>query len=272
MDPRRVDEDREAAWVALASRCLTGTARLWWLTLGLPDIQGVTWADFRALIIARYGLLLPKVSRSDAIIEVEIKAYMVRVAAPEDDYLPVPVDDAGISKSLFEGVNGTARETDRLREQITQFDQIPRASVVPPQGNLVPPVLPQVPEGHQEVPRYVEVLLAPVGVQTNLPLIREDMLYERFRRMKAPEFEGPTDPIEADNWLTDIQDARHWWMTVQMHRNVTTLSWQDFVTDFRAMYYNREILAAQQDKFNSFRQGSMTVIEAVKKCEQLARL
>ncbi|GMN47675.1 hypothetical protein TIFTF001_016850 [Ficus carica] len=95
MDPRRVDEDRDAAWVfhgmspllfngtcrtvslvgwlndmetifrvcyieahlkvVLASRSLAGNARLWWLTLGLPNIQGVTWADFRALIIACYG-------------------------------------------------------------------------------------------------------------------------------------------------------------------------------------------------------------------------
>ncbi|GMN70172.1 hypothetical protein TIFTF001_039215 [Ficus carica] len=166
------------------------------------------------------------------------------------------------------------RETDWLREQIARFDQISRANVVSPQRNPVPPVVPQVPEGHQEAPRNVEVPLAPIG---------------------APEFEGPTDPIEADNWLIDIQiildfmgltehekvmcasfildkDARHWWMTVQMCRNITTMSWQDFVIEFRAMYYNREILAAQQDEFNSFRQGSMTVMEAVKKFEQLARL
>ncbi|GMN52499.1 hypothetical protein TIFTF001_021636 [Ficus carica] len=38
------------------------------------------------------------------------------------------------------------------------------------------------------------------------------------------------------------------------------------------MYYNGEILAAQQDEFTSLRQGSMTVMEAVKKFEQLARL
>ncbi|GMN29834.1 hypothetical protein TIFTF001_041368 [Ficus carica] len=38
------------------------------------------------------------------------------------------------------------------------------------------------------------------------------------------------------------------------------------------MYYNREILAAQQDEFNSMKQGSMTVMEAVKRFEQLARL
>ena len=113
--------------------------------------------------------------------------------------------------------------------------------------------------------------------------------------MKAPEFEGSTDPIAADNWLIDIQvildfmriteqekvlcasfalknDARHWWMTVQMHRDVTAMSWQDFVTEFRAMYYNSEILAAQQDEFTSLKQGSMTIMEAVKKFEQLARL
>ncbi|GMN59983.1 hypothetical protein TIFTF001_029072 [Ficus carica] len=187
------------------------------------------------------------------------------------------------------------RETNRLREQIARFNQILQDNVVPPQENSVPPVVPQVPEVHQEVPRNAEVPLAPVGVQANPPLIREDLLYEHFRRMKAPEFEGPTDPVEVGNWLLDIQvildfmglteeekvlcasfalkkDARHWWMTVQMHRNVVTMSWQDFVTEFRTMYYNREILAAQQDEFNSLRQGSMTVLEAVKKFEQLARL
>ena len=113
--------------------------------------------------------------------------------------------------------------------------------------------------------------------------------------MKAPEFKGPNDPIVADNWLIDIQvildfmrliekkkvlcasfvlkkDARYWWMTVQMRRDVTTMSWQYFVSEFRTMYYNREILAAQQDEFTSLLQGSMTVMEAVKKFEQLARL
>ncbi|GMN31152.1 hypothetical protein TIFTF001_050716 [Ficus carica] len=38
------------------------------------------------------------------------------------------------------------------------------------------------------------------------------------------------------------------------------------------MYYNAKILAAQQDEFTSLQQGSMTVMEAVQKFEQLARL
>ncbi|GMN66027.1 hypothetical protein TIFTF001_035091 [Ficus carica] len=43
--------------VLLASRCLAGDARLWWLTQGESAIQGGSWADFCALIIARYGPL-----------------------------------------------------------------------------------------------------------------------------------------------------------------------------------------------------------------------
>ncbi|GMN30703.1 hypothetical protein TIFTF001_044506 [Ficus carica] len=208
---------------------------------------------------------------------------------------PQEPDLANIVVMLQQQLLEQQQETNRLQEQIAQLNRIPRANVVPPQENPVPTVVPQVSEVHQEIPRNAGVLLAPVRVQVNPPLIREDLLYERFRRMKAPEFEGLADPIEVDNWLIDIQvifdfmglseqekvlcasftlkkDARHWWMTVQMCRNMTTMSWQDFVTEFRTMYYNREILAAQQDEFNSFRQGSMTVMEAVKKFEQLARL
>ncbi|GMN64587.1 hypothetical protein TIFTF001_033655 [Ficus carica] len=68
---------------------------------------------------------------------------------------------------------------------------------------IVPPVVPPVPdvqpEVQPEVPQNAEVPIAPAGVQVNLPPVREDLLYERFRRMKPLEFEGPTDPIAADN-------------------------------------------------------------------------
>ncbi|GMN33621.1 hypothetical protein TIFTF001_044817, partial [Ficus carica] len=175
------------------------------------------------------------------------------------------------------------------------MNQGPQINEVPPRAQPVPAIVPPVPEVRPETPQNLNVPMAPVGGQANLQPVREDLLYERFRRMKAPEFEGPTDPIAADNWLIDIQvildfirlterekvicasfalkkDARHWWMTVQMRRDVTAMSWQDFVTEFRAMYYNREILAVQQDEFTNFRQGSMTVMEAIQKFEQLARL
>ncbi|GMN72038.1 hypothetical protein TIFTF001_051918 [Ficus carica] len=208
----------------------------------------------------------------------------VPVNPPEPDLATVV---SNLQRQLLE----QQQETNRLREQLAQMNQRPQVNEVPPPVHQVPPVVPPVPE----TPRNVEVPIAPAGVPVNLPPVREDLLFERFRRMKAPEFEGPTDPIAADNWLIDIQvildfmrlteqekvlcasfalrkDARHWWMTVQMRRDVTTMSWQDFVTEFRTMYYNREVLAAQQDEFANLKQGSMTVMEAVKKFEQLARL
>ncbi|GMN29837.1 hypothetical protein TIFTF001_041369 [Ficus carica] len=135
----------------------------------------------------------------------------------------------------------------RLREQIARMNQVPRAYEVPHQDIPVPPEASLAPGIQQEVPRNVEVPLAPAGIQINPLVVRKDLLYERFRRMKAPEFEGLTDPIEADNWLIDIQvildfmgltehekvicasfalknDARHWWMTVQMRRDVAAMS------------------------------------------------
>ena len=214
---------------------------------------------------------------------------MIPVKPPEPDLATVIAD---LQRQLLE----QQQETNRLREQLGRMNQRPQVDEVPPQ---VPPVVPPVPnvqpEVQLEVPRNAEIPMAPVGVPMNLPPVREDLLYERFRRMKAPEFERPMDPIAADNWLIDIQvildfmrlteqekvlcasfalkkDARHWWMTIQMRRDVTAMSWQDFVMEFRTMYYNKEVLATQQDEFTNFRQGSMTVMEAVKKFEQLARL
>ncbi|GMN25158.1 hypothetical protein TIFTF001_040671 [Ficus carica] len=179
--------------------------------------------------------------------------------------------------------------------QRPQVNEVPPPVHQAPPVHQVPPVVPQVPEVQLEIPRNAEIPMAQMGGQINVQPVREDLLYERFRRMKALEFEGPTDPIAADNWLIDIQvildfmrlteqekvlcasfalkkDARHWWMTVQMRRDVMAMNWQDFVNEFRAMYYNAEILAAQQDEFTGLQQGSMTVMEAVKKFEQLAHL
>ncbi|GMN72527.1 hypothetical protein TIFTF001_053577, partial [Ficus carica] len=213
---------------------------------------------------------------------------------------PVP-DLATIVANLQRQLLEQQQETNRLRDQIAQLNQRPQVDEIPPPVHQappvyqVPPVVPPVPEVRQEIPRNAEVPMAQVGEQVNVQPVREDLLYERFRRMKAPEFEGLTDLVAADNWLIDIQvildfmrlteqekvlcasfalkkDARHWWTMVQMRRDVMAMSWQDFITEFRAMYYNAEILAVQQDEFTSLQQGLMTVMEAVQKFEQLARM
>ncbi|KAL5541785.1 hypothetical protein UlMin_009495 [Ulmus minor] len=50
------------------------------------------------------------------------------------------------------------------------------------------------------------------------------------------------------------------------------MTWADFVSEFNQKYYNSAILRAQQDEFMNLKQGSMTVIEAVNKFEQLSRV
>ena len=45
------------------------------------------------------------------------------------------------------------------------------------------------------------------------------------------------------------------------------MAWEDFVGEFKEKYFNIEIMEAQQDEFNSFCQGNMSVAEAVKKFE-----
>ncbi|GMN63828.1 hypothetical protein TIFTF001_032893 [Ficus carica] len=97
----------------------------------------------------------------------------------------------------------------RQRRTVPVNSSEPDLATVVANLQRVPPVVPPVPdvqpEVQPEVPRNAEVPIAPVGVQVNPHPAREDLLYERFRRMKAPGFEGPTHPIAADNWLIDIQ-------------------------------------------------------------------
>ena len=66
------------------------------------------------------------------------------------------------------------------------------------------------------------------------------------------------------------KDARHWWATVKLTRNVEAMTWVDFIREFKQKYYNSAILLAQQDEFLNLKHGSMTVIEVVNKFEQLS--
>ena len=156
---------------------------------------------------------------------------------------------------------------------------------VHPNPNDVPPVIPPPPP-------------APIPQPIANPVValqpRAD-LYEKFRRAHAPEFEGSSDPLVADEWISSIQvildfmnltdqekvrcasfnlkkDARYWWETVALRRNVDVMTWAEFVEEFNTKFFNMRAMSAQQRDFNNLKQGSMTVTEAVTKFNQLARL
>nr|GMN29265.1 hypothetical protein TIFTF001_049511 [Ficus carica] len=211
-----------------------------------------------------------------------------------------PIQDVDLAAQLNElrqMMLAQQQEIGGLRAQLAQQNQGPPDAEVPP-APVNQPAAPEIPDADPVIPENPiapEVPVVPVAVPP-APLVRTpEELYDRFRRMKAPEFEGSTNPIEADNWLIDLQvalnflrlndqekvlcasfmlrkDARLWWETVQLQRDVTEMTWEDFVEEFKEKYFNTEVMEAQQDEFDKFRQGNLSVAEAVKKFEQLARL
>ena len=68
------------------------------------------------------------------------------------------------------------------------------------------------------------------------------------------------------------RDTCHWWGAVKLRRDVGVMTWDDFFGEFKHKYYNPIALRAQHNEFLNLKQGSMTVMEAVKKFEQLCRL
>ncbi|GMN22189.1 hypothetical protein TIFTF001_048972 [Ficus carica] len=156
------------------------------------------------------------------------------------------------------------KEIGGLKAQLAQQNQGPPDARVPP-APVNQPAAPEIPDADPMIPEnpiFPEVPKALVAVPPAPPVRTPKELYDKFRRMKAPEFEESTNLIEADNWLIDLQ----------IWRDVTQMTWEDFVEEFKEKYFNTEVIEAQQDEFNNFCQGNLSVAEAVKKFEQLARL
>ncbi|GMN30853.1 hypothetical protein TIFTF001_046458 [Ficus carica] len=129
-----------------------------------------------------------------------------------------------------------------------------------------------------------------VQVATN-----NEPLYLRFKRMEPKEFNGSTDPLVAQGWLKSIElvlnfmdltdnekvkcasyclmdDARIWWEGIELSRDISQMIWEDFVQEFNEQYFNMSVTREHYDEFNNFRQGNLSVTEAVKRFNQLARL
>ncbi|GMN32634.1 hypothetical protein TIFTF001_046615 [Ficus carica] len=86
-------------------------------------------------------------------------------------------------------------------------------------------------------------------------------LYLRFKRMKPKEFNDSTDPLVAQGWLKSIElvlnfmdltdnekvkcasyclmdDARIWWEGIELSRDISQMTWEDFVQEFNEQYFN----------------------------------
>ncbi|KAL5548997.1 hypothetical protein UlMin_004228 [Ulmus minor] len=68
------------------------------------------------------------------------------------------------------------------------------------------------------------------------------------------------------------KEARYWWDAVKTRRNIREMTWTDFVYEFNKKFFNPTALSAQQTEFLNFKQDNLTVAEAVRKFERLAKL
>ncbi|GMN66955.1 hypothetical protein TIFTF001_036093 [Ficus carica] len=175
------------------------------------------------------------------------------------------------------------QEIGGLRAQLVQQNQGP-PSIGVPLAPMNQPTTSEIPNAdlvitENPIAPEVNVTVELLAVPPAPPIRTPEELYDKFRRMKTPKFEGSTNPIEVDNWLVDLQvilnflrlndqekvlyasfvlmkDARLWWEIVQIRRDVSLMTWEGFVDEFKEKYFNTEIMKAQQDEFNSFCQVS----------------
>ena len=126
------------------------------------------------------------------------------------------------------------------------------------------------------------------------PVQHMEPVYERFRKQHAPNFEGTTDPFEAEEWLRNVEpilahmnlnnadriscvssllkkDARIWWDLVQQSHDAATMTWTRFVELFHKKYYNSAVLDTRVEEFANLKQGNLSVAEYARQFDRLAK-
>ena len=63
-----------------------------------------------------------------------------------------------------------------------------------------------------------------------------------------------------------------WWERVKAKRQVNLMNWTDFETEFFEEFFHTHLTNRHYDEFTEFRQGDLSVNEAVKRFNRLARL
>ncbi|XP_073018694.1 uncharacterized protein [Primulina eburnea] len=115
--------------------------------------------------------------------------------------------------------------------------------------------------------------------------------YEKFRKMKPPEFFGSSDPLIAMEWIKAVEAifdylkfeendrvscavflltnaARTWWETTKVTVNIQTLKWQEFKDLFFDKYFSKDVKTKKVKEFLELKQGSMNVNDYILKFEE----
>ena len=118
--------------------------------------------------------------------------------------------------------------------------------------------------------------------------------FKAFQAVKPPEFQGSTDPTEAQKWLKEIEkafvliqvseeqktnfasymlkgEANYWWEATKALEEEELVTWDRFKQLFLEQYFPRYMKAQMELKFFELKQNNMSVAEYEKKFTELAR-
>ncbi|XP_059639132.1 uncharacterized protein LOC132281450 [Cornus florida] len=117
-----------------------------------------------------------------------------------------------------------------------------------------------------------------------------------IRKLGAIEFVGPTDPLDAEKWIEDLEkyfemmdctevqkrkigafllsgEARQWWQSeTKMVVDITAMTWDDFKTRFNDKYFPLSVREKKATEFMQLEQNNeMSVSEYKRKFTELSR-
>nr|AAS07216.1 putative retrotransposon gag protein [Oryza sativa Japonica Group] len=116
-----------------------------------------------------------------------------------------------------------------------------------------------------------------------------------FLRSRPPEFSQTIEPVEADDWLKDVDrklnlvqctpvektlyashqlrgPAADWWENYcNAHPEPTNIAWDEFATAFRAAHVPESTIDMKKEEFNRLKQGNSSVNEYLSMFNKLAR-
>ena len=116
-----------------------------------------------------------------------------------------------------------------------------------------------------------------------------------FMKFRPPTFEHAEDPLEADDWLREINKkldiihargrdrvilaahqligtAGEWWDNYSnASKNPENITWDEFQEAFREYHILEGIMEMKAEEFRNLKQGAMTVTQYIRKLMKLSR-
>jgi Retrotransposon gag protein/Zinc knuckle len=122
-----------------------------------------------------------------------------------------------------------------------------------------------------------------------------DIRLSEFMKFKPPTFDSTDDPLEADDWLREINkkldiihakgrdrvllashqlvgSAAEWWDNYsRATENLDEISWEEFQKTFREYHIPEGIMEMKAEEFRNLKQEAMTVMQYIRKFMTLSR-